>query len=998
MAREREFQIGMTRKQPWLACVLLFLSTGALLAQANTGKITGRVTSGSDGLPGVLVTATSPALQGERTVMTRATGDYLLPQLPAGDYRLTFSLEGFSTLVQEVKVNVDQTTTIDQAMSLSDVTEEIVVTAEAATISTDTQSQTTYELSTIENLAITRSIEDTAVLAPGVHQTGPQADSSLNGAAISISGSQTYENLFLVNGVVVNENTRGQAIEFVIEDAIQETTISTSGVSAEFGRFNGGVVNVITKSGGNEFHGSFRDSLSKEAWEGRTPLSPADQDNTTNETYEATLGGRILRDKLWFFLAGRDLERSETETLDQTLIPLSTGLERDRAEVKLTVSPTNSHRVIGAYSERNSSEFNDHFSAIDLSTVNPVREDPEDLTSVNYTGVLTPNFFVEAQYSERTLINGKGVGAQTTERIGGTWIVDLPNFVFLASPVFCAVCVDNERNNENTLIKASWFLATENAGTHDIVVGFDTFDDINVIENHQSASDFQVWTFEPSIIRGSQAFPQITNNGANRLRWDPVLEATRGMKFQTDSFYVNDTWSVGDRWRFNLGLRYDDNESSNGSGEIISDDTKLAPRLGASFDVKGDGDWVVNATYAEYASSINTGANIGGTTGSAGALGNWTWLYNGPDINPDPNAPTDQLLTADEALEVIFAWFDSIGGIDNVSQRINLTIPGLGLQVPRSITTPSAEEFTVGVIKRLGTKGLVRADVVRREFSDFYSERVDQQTGQVQNPDGSFSDLTLFENTNARERIYDGLHTQFSYRFNRRVQVAGNWTWSHARGDFDGETEGQGALPSELASYPEIKAFDRHTNRGPLLLDQRHKVSLWAIYTPVITDRHNLSISLLQRYGSGRPFVGTELTGPGQVAARNFVDLNALGYLESDPTVDYWYFGRGEFRTDDITSTDLAINYSFTMALGNRKVELFLQPEVLNVFNEDGAFFVDATVLDATSSSQFQSFNPFTTTPVEGVHFGKGPNFGQPTSAEDFQTPRTFRFSVGVRF
>ena len=981
-----------------LATVLTGLMSSNLFAQANTGKVTGRVSSGQEGLPGVLVTATSPALQGERSAVTRATGDYLLPQLPAGDYEVTYALDGFSTLKQAVKVNVDQTATLDQSMNLSDLAEEIIVTAEAATISTDSESQTTYEKSMIEALAITRSIEDAAVLAPGVHATGPQSDASINGAAISISGSQTYENLFLVNGVVVNENTRGQAIEFIIEDAVLETTISTSGVSAEFGRFNGGVVNVITKSGGNEFHGSLRDSVSKEAWEGRNPLSPAAQDNTTNETYEATLGGRLLRDKLWFFAAGRDLERTATETLDQTLIPLDTGLERDRAEAKLTISPTNSHRIVGAYSERNSTESNDHFSAIDRTTINPSREDPEDLASLNYTGAISKNFFLEAQYSERNLINGQGVGAQTTERVGGTWIVDLPNFVFLASPVFCAVCVENERNNENALIKASWFVSTESAGTHDIVVGFDTFDDVNVIENHQSGSDFQVWTFEPSIVRGEQVFPQITNNGANTLRWDPVLEATRGMKFATDSYFINDSWSVGDRWRFNLGVRYDENESSNGSGEIISDDNKIAPRLGASFDLNGDGSWIFNATYAEYASSLNTGANIGGTTGSAGALGNWTWLYNGPSINPDSNAPIDQLLTADEALETIFAWFDSIGGVDNVSERISLTIPGLGLQVPRSINTPSAEETTLGVIKRLGTKGMVRADVVHREFGDFYSQRVDQQTGRVQNPDGSFSDLTLFENSNVRNREYDGLHTQFSYRFSRLLSVAGNWTWSHARGDFDGETEGQGALPSTLAEYPELKAFERHTNRGPLLLDQRHKVSLWAIYSPFTGDRHNLSVSVLQRFGSGRPFVGSELTGPGQVASLNFVDLNALGYLEADPTVNYWFFNRGDFKTDDITSTDLAINYSFGWKFGNHNVEVFVQPEVLNVFNEDNAFFVDGTVQDATSNAAFQTFNPFTETPVEGVHFGKGPNFGQPTSAEDFQAPRTFRFSVGLRF
>ena len=361
--------------------------------------------------------------------------------------------------------------------------------------------------------------------------------------------------------------------------------------------------------------------------------------------------------------------------------------------------------------------------------------------------------------------------------------------------MFCAVCVDNERNNENILGKASFFFTTGNSGSHDLVAGYDTFEDINIIENHQSASDYHVWSQQPFIIRGQQAFPQFTDNRSNIFRWTPVLETTQGMHFETDSIFLNDTWRIGDKWSFNLGVRYDENNSSNGSGQVISDDSKLAPRLGAAYDLRGDGNWVFNASYAEYASSINTGANIGGVTGSAGALGNWEWLYSGPPINPDRNAPTDQLLTADEALAIIFAWFDSIGGVNNTSERITLTIPGLGLQVQDSMLTPGAEEATVGMIKRLGRKGLVRADVVRREYGDFYARRTDTSTGLVTNPDGSRSDLNLLENTDEPERKYDGLHTQFSYRFSDRLALAGNWAWSNSRGTFDGETEGNAAIP-----------------------------------------------------------------------------------------------------------------------------------------------------------------------------------------------------------
>ena len=102
-------------------------------------------------------------------------------------------------------------------------------------------------------------------MAPGVHPTGPAG-------AFSFGGSVSYENLFLLNGVSINENIRGQAFDTAIEDAIQETTVANGGVSAEFGRFSGGVVNIITKSGGNRFSGSFRNSLNNDMWRTLTPF------------------------------------------------------------------------------------------------------------------------------------------------------------------------------------------------------------------------------------------------------------------------------------------------------------------------------------------------------------------------------------------------------------------------------------------------------------------------------------------------------------------------------------------------------------------------------------------------------------------------------------------------------------------------------------------------------------------------------------------------------
>src|SRR4029077_18841577 len=142
-------------------------------------------------------------------------------------------------------------------MKVAAVTEAITVTANQATVMETPQVQTNYKQATVNQLPMARNPAAQASLSPGV-------TAGINGN--SISGAMSYDNLYLVNGAVVNENLRGQPHALYIEDAIQETTVLTGGISAEFGRFTGGVVSAVTKSGGNEFSGSARDSLDNPKW------------------------------------------------------------------------------------------------------------------------------------------------------------------------------------------------------------------------------------------------------------------------------------------------------------------------------------------------------------------------------------------------------------------------------------------------------------------------------------------------------------------------------------------------------------------------------------------------------------------------------------------------------------------------------------------------------------------------------------------------------------
>jgi len=951
-----------------------------LSAQGNpTGKITGKVES-SDGqpLPGVVITLRSASLQGTRSVSTAASGEFLVAALPPGTYTLTFELAGFRTTEQRLDVPAAQTVHTDVRLALSEVEDVIYVTGSSGdNISESSTSATTFEKELIEDLPLGRTVTQAAALSPGVHDTGP-------GGNVTISGSMSFENLWLINGVVVNENLRGQALDLFIEDALQETTTSTAAVSAEFGRFAGGVINAITKSGGNQLSGSFRTSFTNDNWVARTRLSQERIDDLV-PTYEATLGGPLLRDRLWFFTAGRSFDRGTSNQTDLTNIPFITTNEQQRLEGKLTLSLTGSHQLQAAYTDIEQNVTNRiQFNPIDLNNLdNP--SFPQTLEAFNYTGVLGNNLFLEAQYSRRdlTLANSGGTDA---DLIRGTPITDVASgagFNWHAAD-FCAICRDEERNNENFVVKGSYFLATQDTGSHDLVFGYDTFNDIRIADNHQSATDFTVWVSNP-VVRGQEVFPQMFPFGGFVVWW-PIFQSSQGTDLKTNSVFANDTWRLGDHWSFNLGVRWDQNDGTDSSGARVANDSKISPRLAASYDLRGDGGLILRASAGRYVAGIAN--NQADSATSAGSPNIFVWLYGGDAINPDPDAPN--LIDNDAALRTIFDWFQSIGGTSDLNSPfiIQKTIGGISPVILDSLQSPSADEITLGFSKRLGSRGVLRADYVHREFNDFYISRSDVARGPIPDGFGGFVDfLEVTNDSQVLERKYDGLHTQFRYRINDRLDLGGNWTLSHARGNFEGETFNNGPVSSSFFSYPEYRQRSWNLPSGDLSIDQRHRLRLWALYDIVRGDRQRLNVSVLQNYFSGTPY-----SAAASINTAPFVDNP--GYVNPPATITYFFSGRGEFTTDAIVRTDLSLNYSRDFG----RFEVFLQPEVVNLFKANGVTAVNTTVQTAQTDGSLETFNPFTTQPIEGVHWRKGPDFGRPTDENDFQTPRTFRFSVGFRF
>src|SRR5262245_12882306 len=371
------------------ACALASSSSLVSAQGVQTGIVTGIVQSTDQApLPGVTVTASSPALQGKRTAVTDVNGVFIIKGLPAGAYTVDFDLSQFEPAKSEnIALTVGGTAEVNAVMKLSARIETVTVTAETPSPLATTTSSQAFKKSDIDALPVGRTPAQIAELAPGLTNNTP------NAGQVTIGGATAFDNVFMLNGVDINDNLFGTAHGVFIEDAIQETNVLVGGISAEYGRFSGGVINMVTKSGGNTFSGSFRENFGKPTWIARTPREVANNithADVLSKTSEGTFGGPLLRDRLWFFSAGRHESSNTPLTFVQTNGSSTTNLANKRGEVKFTGSPASGHTISGDYTKVSVEEqnrFSLNSNSLDKSTlVN--RQTPTSLFVTNYNGVL----------------------------------------------------------------------------------------------------------------------------------------------------------------------------------------------------------------------------------------------------------------------------------------------------------------------------------------------------------------------------------------------------------------------------------------------------------------------------------------------------------------------------------------------------------------------------------------------------------------------------------
>jgi outer membrane receptor protein involved in Fe transport len=979
-----------------VAAVLLLAGLSAFAQGTVTGSLTGTVTSDGAPLPGSTVTVASPNLQGSRTTVSDANGNYNFVGLPPGDYTVSSELAGLQTVTRTTHVSLSGTTRVDAELNVASVTESITVTAAAPAVLETTEVQANYQKKLVDDLPLNKNVNAIALLAPGVTANGP-------GGAIQISGAMSSDNLIMVNGSTVQDNLRGTTRPLYIEDAIQETTVMTAGISAEYGRFTGGVINAITRSGGNEFSGSIRDSLTNPRWTAQSAANEAVPNSKLGNTYEGTFGGRIIRDRLWFFTAGRYAKTTDPAryaTLTSSNTAVFSQSKTTRYEGKLTGQITPRHSVVVDYLNNPFKATNDiQFGAWELAAVDPSIRQKEDFKAAHYNGIFTNNLLGEVNWSKRTF-KFVGYGGDNPDIIGGTPIftyygTNNPFNAVAHAPWFCGICDTESRDTSLGTAKLTYFVGTKGLGTHNLAGGLEQYKELRVANNVQSPTNITVWIYQETPIVNPDGTVNFTWSPGDTVEAYPVEHPSLGSDLKTNSLFVNDKWDLNRFFSFNIGGRYDKTTAVDQAGNPTSDDKGFSPRLGVTYDPAGAGRVRLGATYGKYVGRL--AETVQGQSANAGEPSWYAWYYDGPAVTG----------TSDQIVRAAIAWWQAKGGLNlNTNVPDNSNIGGVTTQLAGKLNSPGMNEWTAGAGYQFSQNGYIRADYIDRQWNNFYVSTTDLQTGQIVTPGGTSADLTRVGNTNQFDRNYKGVQMQANDRFFNRLNIGGSYTWSKLRGNVEGETVGSGPVSEGgwIFQYPEFQGFTQNKPVGYLSGDQRHKLRAWAGMDFPLGPAGTLNVSALERFDSGLPYSASAfITAAADPAAGNLTGK----YVSPPALVTYYFSDRGGFRWDNVTRTDLALNYRIRVA---SRAELFVEAEMYNMFNQQAQINGNTTVITSRSSTRVchdsagaaarcAAFNPFTTTPVRGVNYEYGPSFGKSTGAvSDYQLPRTYQGSVGVRF
>jgi outer membrane receptor protein involved in Fe transport len=951
----------MARRISAFVAGLCVMMACTLDAQERFGTVTGTVTDTTEAaVPGATVTATNKETGATRVVVSGVDGTYRVPDLDPGRYALTIELQGFQKIVvDDLIVLLGRSLTADARLQPGVLSEVVSVTADA-TRQLDLASVTLAHNVTaeeIDRMPKGRSFQSIALVAPGVNSGEIEGGFQVNGAS-------SAENVFTVDGVATNSLIYGSSRQNTVFEYLQEVQVKTGGIAAEYGGALGGVISAVTKSGGNiltgEGHYYYIGNALSAAPVKRLVLDPTDlttvgyfrDDKQVNNQSEVggSIGGPIMRNRLFFFgsISPRVVRRtneylfsegSEAGTIDQDQTAwqafgkMTYSAGRLHANVNLLMTPTRSTGRLPPYDSTGTNFLTSSSAANEANRTRGFDSDQNNVGG-NVDLSLTNNAYVSVR-GGYFYDNYKDTGVPLTT----SYTYQTPNFTVPGVPPSLQgpfntvntprIQITNFDKTTQGFIQLDYNHVFRGAGSHIIKGGWGVRRSVNDVDVAYPGG--YVYLFWGQAFRST--FTGQTGTGTYGYYYVSDL-ATRGaVHANIQNLYVQDTWQVGSRLTLNLGVRTENEKIPTFRPDIaqyafrFGFADKLAPRLGATYDVRGDGrvkafaswgryyDWtkyeIARGSYGGdiwhiFYRSLDTldigSLNLNNTPGRD--------LWGGPTGFRDLRATS--ILNTDPNIKPMYQ--DSFnGGVDyQLSGTTALGIHYVHNNLGRTIEDMGA---------------LVNGDSVY----------VIGNPGEGQNTitPASYPATENFP-TPKPKRQYDALEITLERRFSNNWFASANYTLSRLYGNYAGPANsdeistpttgitsnnaqqqvGTIARPGSNAhtgwDIDELM-WDAHGNldpRGRLATDRPHVVKLYGAYQFAMGTQ----IGAFFYGGSGTP-ISTQVVGQDQYA----------------PMVN----GRGDMgRTPMLTRTDLLVSHELAFAERKRlRLELNLQ----NLFNQKTA-------------------------------------------------------------
>jgi hypothetical protein len=606
-----------------LVCALLVGSAAAALAQvsATTGSINGKVADATGGvLPGVTVTAESPAMQGIRTTVTDDQGSYRFPAVPPGDYRVTYELTGFTTVIREgIRVGIGFTATINIDLKVATLQETVTVSGESPVVDvTSTATATSFGEERLAALPNARDFWTVLAAAPAIVVNRIDVAGSAAGTQTGYSAydTKTDQHRPMVEGIVNTEGT-GAAGYYYDYGSIDEVAVETKGHTAEM-PWPGVWSNFVAKSGGNEYHGKVYADYQHESIQARNVddgdtflcprsdcgnLVPSDLNRLFRyHDINADVGGFIKKDKLWWYFSTRD-QNIKVLVPNFPVKPFETSLRN--LSGKVTYALTANNKITG-YAQGGRKVQPNRLDTF-LIGATAARHETADSTwrqqywghtyKAGYESVLSDAMFLELR--------------------GGQFRYIWPNFRYTEAPAFADLGTNIVRGGN----RDGWFLTP----ARNQAAGSLTYFKDGWGGDHNFKVGFEIFRETRAWIRGkgvNGVVPNdvlhVLNNGvpSEVVLFQTPSESENGL--WTHGVYLQDQWRVTPRLTLNLGLRFDryrafhPDQQGPPVGKFnatqiqfpANDNLKTynhpVPRVGATYDLSGRGTTVLKATYGRY--------------------------------------------------------------------------------------------------------------------------------------------------------------------------------------------------------------------------------------------------------------------------------------------------------------------------------------------------------------------------------------------------------------